>query len=132
MNVLTVEQSDPFFLRDDQGQAVEVVPEASSAQPGSQGAPIALATGTVTLTPEQYAGSMLLFNGTLTGAVTVVLPMQVGRVWDCSFNSVDLAGFTITFITGTGAQPAAVPPTVNQGCRVGIDYPDFCCMFGLD
>ena len=57
---------------------------------------IALTTGTVTLSAAQAGFPYLLFTGSLTGNVVVVLPPTTGGAWTVDATAVTLNGHTIT------------------------------------
>lgn len=71
------------------------------AQPeGSAVATQALTTGTVTLTAAQCLKGCIQFTGTLTGAVTIVVPNALAS-YQFDFSAVVMGAFTIAIKSGT-------------------------------
>ncbi len=65
-------------------------------QLGGASNPVALTSGTVTLTQSQYMFPLIKLTGTLSGNVTVVLPATEGGNWIVDATAVVLGGNTIT------------------------------------
>jgi len=75
------------------------MPFGGSSAPTS----IALTTGTVTLTPLQAANPLIAFTGTLTGAVTIVVPNWPGYQWRFVSQLASTAtGYAVSVKTATG------------------------------
>jgi hypothetical protein len=71
-------------------------------------------TGTLTLSAAQIAASRLRLSMTLTGALTIVFPNQLGS-WRVSLSGVTFGGFTIAFKSGstTSATVASITTTTQ-------------------
>ena len=68
----------------------------------------AVTTGTVTLTASEASNTLMIFTGTLSGNVTVIIPPVVN--FYVVSNQTSAGGFTLTISTGAvGANTATVP-----------------------
>ena len=68
----------------------------------------AVTTGTVTLTASEASNTLMVFTGTLSGNVTVIIPPVVN--FYVVSNQTSAGGFTLTISTGAvGANTATVP-----------------------
>jgi hypothetical protein len=80
---------------------------------------VPLSSTNVTLVKEQYQSRVVVFTGTLTNSVSVIVPNVVGSEW--TFIDSTTGAFTVTVKTATGS---GITLTHNKTCKLwtnGVD-----------